>query len=151
MSSANNIIQVTVYPTAYGVPSGIPGPVGPIGPNGVGFQPLNFTGTVVIDYGTSSSVIVDVPSAQNALTIGNTVKISFPTLSSYMYGTIIDYDFNSLTFLQLSGTAIETNIATSGTIILNGLPGETSAYTFDGGSPSSVYTAGPVFDCGGVN
>lgn len=151
MSSANNIIQVTVYPTAYGVASGVPGPVGPIGPNGVGFQPLNFTGTVVIDYGTSSSVIVDVPSAQNALTVGNTVKISFPVLSSYLYGTVTDYSFNSLTFLQLSGTAIETNIATSGTIILNGLPGEISAYTFDGGSPSSVYTSGPVFDCGGVN
>lgn len=151
MSSANNIIQVTVYPTAYGVASGVPGPVGPIGPNGVGFQPLNFTGTVVVDYGTASPVIVDVPSAENALTVGNTIKISFPTLSSYMYGTILDYDFNSLTFLQLSGTAIETNIATSGTIILNGLPGEISSYTFDGGSPSSVYTSGPVFDCGGVN
>jgi hypothetical protein len=148
MSSANNTIQVSVYPTAYAVPGGVPGPDGPIG---VGFQPLNFTGTVFVDYGTSSSVIVDVVSAQNALTVGNTIKISFPTLSSYMYGTILDYDFDSLTFLQLSGTAIETNTATSGTIILNGLPGEISAYTFDGGSPSSVYTSGPVFDCGGVN
>jgi hypothetical protein len=151
MASANNIIQVTVYPTAYGVPNGLPGPPGPDGPAGIGFKPLNFTGTVVINYGSSSSVIVNVLSTQNALTVGNTVKVSFPTLGSYLYGTIIDYDANSLTFLQLSGTAIETNTALSGTIILNGLPGEISAYTFDGGSPSSVYTAGPVFDCGGIN
>lgn len=25
------------------------------------------------------------------------------------------------------------------------------AINFDGGTPSSIYTAGPVFDCGGVN
>jgi hypothetical protein len=98
MSSANNTIQVTVYPTAYAVPGGVPGPDGPIG---VGFKPLNFTGTVIVNYGTSSSVIVDILSAQNALTVGNTVKISFPLLSSYLYGTITDYSFNSLTFLQL--------------------------------------------------
>ena len=148
MSSANNTIQVSVYPTAYAVPGGVPGPDGPIG---VGFQPLNFTGTVFVDYGSSSVVKVNIPSSENALTIGNTIKISFPTLSSYMYGTILDYSDYDLAFFQLSGTAIETNTATSGTIILNGLPGETSAYTFDGGSPSSVYTSGPVFDCGGVN
>jgi hypothetical protein len=151
MSSANNTIQVTVYPTAYGVASGVPGPVGPIGPNGIGFQPLNFTGTVVVDYGNQYSVIVDVLSAQNALTVGNTVKISFPVLATYLYGTITDYSFNSLTFLQLSGTAIPGTVASAGTIVLNGLPGEISAYTFDGGSPSSVYTSGPAFDCGGVN
>lgn len=133
MSSANNIIQVTVYPTAYGVPSGLPGPTGPIGPEGIGFQPLNFEGIVFINYGSESSVIVDVLSAQNALTVGNTVKVSFPTLSSYLYGIITDYEFNSLSFIQLSGTAIETNGATFGTIILNGLPGD------DGGGITGPY------------
>ena len=29
-----------------------------------------------------------------------------------------------------------------------GIPGP--AYAFDGGSPSSVYRFGPIFDCGGV-
>jgi hypothetical protein len=124
MSSANNIIQVTVYPTAYGVSTGLPGPVGPIGPEGLGFQPLGFTGNVVINYGSESSVIVNILSTENALTVGNTVKVSFPNLGSYLYGIITDYEANSLTFLQLSGTAIETNIATFGTIILNGLPGD---------------------------
>jgi hypothetical protein len=124
MASANNIIQVTVYPTAYGVSNGLPGPPGPTGPVGIGFKPLNFEGTVVIQYGFESSVIVDVLSTQNALTVGNTIKVSFPTLSSYLYGIITDYDYNSLSFIQLSGTAIETNVATFGTIILNGLPGD---------------------------
>lgn len=151
MSSANNTIQVTVYPTPYGVSNGLPGAPGPDGPEGVGFKPLNFTGTVVINYGSESLVNVNILSTENALTVGNTVKISFPILSSYLYGTITEYNAYSLKFLQLSGTAIETNITTSGTIILNGLPGDISAYTFDGGSPSSVYTFGPVFDCGGVN
>ena len=165
MASPSKTVQVTVYSTPYGVQGapGVPGPTGPVGPIGIGFKPLNFTGTVFIDYGSSSSVTVDVLSTQNSLTVGNTVKISFPTLGSYLYGTIIDYSANSLTFLQLSGTAIETNTALSGTIILNGIPGDNGspgekgntgeilAYTFDGGSPSSVYTAGPAFDCGGVN
>jgi hypothetical protein len=153
MASPSKTVQVTVYSTPYAVDGapGVPGPTGSAGPIGIGFKPLNFTGTVVINYGSESSVIVDILSTQNSLTVGNTVKISFPSLSSYLYGTITDYDANSLSFLQLSGTAIETNIASSGTIILNGLPGEISAYTFDGGSPSSVYTTGPVFDCGGIN
>jgi len=124
MASANNIIQVTVYPTPYGVSNGLPGPPGPTGPVGIGFKPLNFTEDVVIQYGSESYVIVDVLSTQNALTVGNTVKVSFPTLSSYLYGIITDYEYNSLSFIQLSGTAIETNIATFGTIILNGLPGD---------------------------
>jgi hypothetical protein len=153
MANPSKTVQVTVYSTPYGSP----GPIGPSGPQGIGLQPLNFNGIVVVGYGTVSNVEVDIVSEENALTVGNSVKISFPNLSSYIYGTIINYDSNSLSFLQLSGTAISGNIATFGTIIFNGLPGEKgstgeiSAYTFDGGSPSSVYTAGPVFDCGGVN
>jgi hypothetical protein len=147
MASANNIIQVTVYPTAYGVSNGLPGPTGSDGPIGIGFKPLNFEGTVVIQYGFESSVIVDVLSTQNALTVGNTVKVSFPTLSSYLYGIITDYDYNSLSFIQLSGTAIETNGATFGTIILNGLPGDGGGI---GGVTGNTGPTGPAGATSGI-
>ena len=139
MANPSKTVQVTIYPTPYAVQGapGVSGPTGPVGPVGIGFEPLNFTGIVVIDYGSESSVIVDILSTQNALTVGNTVKISFPTLSSYLYGIITDYDANSLTFLQLSGTAIEGNTPTSGTIILNGLPGD--AGSGGGGDGSTFY------------
>ena len=151
MSSANNIIQVTVYPTPYGVSNGLPGPTGQIGPQGIGFKPLNFTDDVIINYGSESSVIVDVISSQNALTVGNTVKVSFPTLSSYLYGIITEYDYNSLSFIQLSGTAIETNGATFGTIILNGLPGDgvtvggTNVFTSLNSFNAGISSAGATF------
>jgi hypothetical protein len=147
MASANNIIQVTVYPTAYGVSNGLPGPTGSDGPIGIGFKPLNFEGTVVIQYGFESSVIVDVLSTQNALTVGNTIKVSFPTLSSYLYGIITEYDYNSLQFIQLSGTAIETNVATFGTIILNGLPGDGGGI---GGVTGNTGPTGPAGATSGI-
>lgn len=32
-----------------------------------------------------------------------------------------------------------------------GPPGATTSYIFDGGSPSTNYTVGPAFNCGGVS
>jgi hypothetical protein len=32
-----------------------------------------------------------------------------------------------------------------------GSVGPTTAYVFDGGSPTSNYSGGPAFDCGGIN
>jgi hypothetical protein len=131
MASSSKTVNVTVYPTAYAVQgaqgnTGSTGPTGPAGSTGRGFFSLNFTGNVTVNYGTSTTVTVDVSSAANALSVGNTIKVSFPILGNYLYGTITAYSGTSLTFTQISGTAQTGNQATSGTIIYDTLPTNSS-------------------------
>jgi hypothetical protein len=127
MSSTNKTVNVTIYPTPYAV-QGAPGTVGSTGPEGArgitgrGFFSLNFTGNVTVNYGTSTTVTVDVSSSVNALSVGHTVKVSFPELGNYLYGTITSYSGTSFTFLQISGTAQTSNTASYGTIIYDTVP-----------------------------
>jgi hypothetical protein len=126
MSSTSKTVNITIYPTPYGIGApgskGSTGVEGPAGATGRGFFSLNFTGNVTVNYGTSTSVTVDVSSTVNALSVGNTVKVSFPELGNYLYGTITNYTGTAFTFLQISGTAQTNNNATYGTIIYDTLP-----------------------------
>ena len=126
MASTSKTVNVTVYPTPYAVQglqgsTGPNGATGPAGSTGKGFFSLNFTGNVTVNYGTSTTVIVDISSASNALSVGNTIKVSFPVLGNYLYGTITAYSGTSLTFTQVSGTAQNGNQASSGTIIFDAI------------------------------
>ena len=64
MASTSKTVNVTIYPTPYAVSGskGSTGPEGPAGITGRGFFSLNFTGNVIVNYGTSTSVTVDVSS-----------------------------------------------------------------------------------------
>ena len=131
MASTSRTINVEIFPTPYAI-QGLQGPTGPEGPAGVtgrGFFSLNFTGSVTVNYGTSTTVTVDVSSSVNALSVGNTVKVSFPELGNYLYGTITSYTGTSFTFLQVSGTAQTNNTATYGTIIYDTLPASSGIAT----------------------
>ena len=126
MASTSKTVNVTVYPTPYAVqglqgPTGSNGATGAAGSTGKGFFSLNFTGNVTVNYGTSTTVIVDISSDANALSVGNTIKVSFPVLGNYLYGTITAYSGTSLTFTQISGTAQNGNQASSGTIIFDAI------------------------------
>jgi len=126
MASTSKTVNVTVYPTPYAVqglqgPTGPNGTTGPAGSTGKGFFSLNFTGNITVNYGTSTTVTVDISSDANALTVGNTIKVSFPVLGNYLYGTITAYSGTSLTFTQVSGTAQTGNQASSGTIIFDAI------------------------------
>jgi hypothetical protein len=129
MSNPSKTVQVTIYPTPYAVP-GLRGPTGPIGEpgqrgnTGFGFFPLNFTGSIIVNYGTSSSLTVDLDASTNALTVGHTIKVSFPTLGNYIYGTITSYSGTTITFIQVSGTAVNGNTTTTGTIIYDTIPAD---------------------------
>ena len=131
MASTSKTVNVTIYPTPYAVSGskGSTGPEGPAGITGRGFFSLNFTGNVIVNYGTSTSVTVDVSSTVNALSVGNTVKVSFPELGNYLYGTITNYTGTAFTFLQISGTAQTSNAATYGTIIYDTLPSNSGVAT----------------------
>ena len=62
MASTSRTINVEIFPTPYAI-QGLQGPTGPEGPAGVtgrGFFSLNFTGSVTVNYGTSTTVKVDV-------------------------------------------------------------------------------------------
>jgi hypothetical protein len=131
MASSSKTVNVTVYSTPYAVQgaqgnTGSTGSTGPAGSTGKGFFSLNFTGNVTVNYGTSTTVTVDVSSDSNALSVGNTIKVSFPILGNYLYATITAYSGTSLTFTQISGTAQTGNQATSGTIIYDTLPTNSS-------------------------
>jgi hypothetical protein len=126
MASTSKTVNVTVYPTPYAVqglqgPTGPDGATGPVGSTGKGFFSLNFTGNVTVNYGTSTTVTVDKSSDENALSVGNTIKVSFPVLGNYLYGTITAYSGTSLTFTQVSGSAQTGNQASSGTIIFDAI------------------------------
>ena len=133
MSSTSKTVNITIYPTPYGIGTpgskGSTGVEGPAGATGRGFFSLNFTGNVTVNYGTSTSVTVDVSSTLNALSVGNTVKVSFPELGNYLYGTITNYTGTAFTFLQISGTAQTSNNATYGTIIYDTLPSSSGIAT----------------------
>jgi len=134
MSSSSRTINVTVNPTPYAV-QGAQGNTGPIGPTGaqgntgLGFPLLNFTGTIVVNYGTSSTITVDQAFGTNAYNVNHTVKIYFPSLSRYIYGTITNYVGYSLTILQVSGTAVNSTSASSGTVIFDALASDSGNAT----------------------
>ena len=82
MANPSKTVQVTVYPTPYAV-QGVPGPTGPVGDvgpqgnTGQGFFVLNFTGSITVNYGTSSTLTVSLPASANAISVGHTIKVSF--------------------------------------------------------------------------
>jgi hypothetical protein len=78
---------------------------------------MNFTGTVVVSYGSASTVTVDSSYGANAFQIGTVIKVNFPVLGTFLYGEITAYVGTSLTFRQVSGTAVAASTATSGTIV----------------------------------
>ena len=129
MASPSKTVQVTVYPTPYaveGVP-GVPGSTGPAGPQGntgQGFFLLNFTGSIIVNYGTSSTLTVNLASNANAISVGHTIKISFTDIGNYIYGTVTAYSGNQITFIQVSGTASNGNTSTVGTIIYDTIPAD---------------------------
>jgi hypothetical protein len=146
MASTSKTVNVTIYPTPYAVQgigggTGPLGPTGPAGSTGRGFFSLNFTGNVTVNYGTSTTVTVDISSASNALSVGNTIKVSFPLLGNYLYGTITAYSGTSLTFTQISGTAQTGNQANSGTIIYDTIPTNSSI-----ASQVAITTTNSMFD-----
>jgi hypothetical protein len=129
MASPSKTVQVTVYPTPYaveGVP-GVPGSTGPAGPQGntgQGFFLLNFTGSITVNYGTSSTLNVNLASNANAISVGHTIKISFTDIGNYIYGTVTAYSGNQITFIQVSGTAVNGNTSNVGTIIYDTIPAD---------------------------
>ena len=129
MASPSKTVQVTVYPTPYAVEGapGVPGSTGPAGPQGntgQGFFLLNFTGSITVNYGTSSTLTVNLASNANAISVGHTIKISFTDIGNYIYGTVTAYSGNQITFIQVSGTAVNGNTSTVGTIIYDTIPAD---------------------------
>ena len=129
MASPSKTIQVTVYPTPYaveGVP-GAPGSTGPAGPQGTtgqGFFVLNFTGSITVSYGSASTLTVSLPASANAISVGHTIKVSFSDIGNYIYGTVTAYSGNQITFIQVSGTAVNGNSSNAGTIIYDTIPAD---------------------------
>jgi len=129
MASPSKTVQVTVYPTPYAV-EGVPGASGPAGAAGLqgntgqGFFLLNFTGFITVNYGTSSTLTVNLAADANAISVGHTIKVSFSDLGNYLYGTVTAYSGNQITFIQVSGTANNGNTSTVGTIIYDTIPAD---------------------------
>ena len=129
MASPSKTVQVTVYPTPYAV-QGVPGPTGaagatgPHGSTGQGFFVLNFTGSITVSYGSASTLTVSLPASANAISVGHTIKVSFSDIGNYIYGTVTAYSGNQITFIQVSGTAVNGNSSNAGTIIYDTIPAD---------------------------
>jgi hypothetical protein len=129
MANPSKTVQVTIYPTPYAVEGapGVPGSTGPAGPQGntgQGFFLLNFTGSITVNYGTSSTLTVNLAANANAISVGHTIKVSFSDIGNYIYGTVTAYSGNQITFIQVSGTAVNGNTSTVGTIIYDTIPAD---------------------------
>ena len=157
MASPSKTVQVTVYPTPYAVEGapGVPGSTGPAGPQGntgQGFFLLNFTGSITVNYGTSSTLTVNLASNANAISVGHTIKISFTDIGNYIYGTVTAYSGNQITFIQVSGTASNGNTSTVGTIIYDTIPADGGIATQMAVTTSNTATTQyPVFVGGSGN
>lgn len=57
-------------------------------------------------------------------------------------------DIGRLWYDSVSNTIRVSDGSTPGGLIVSG--GGGGGIVFDGGSPTTIYTAGPAFDCGGV-
>ena len=131
----------------------------------IDFTPVFY---IVPNYVTSSSTIV-IDNYPTILPSDPTYPFIFdyqsgiltftltPALSEYYsYNlTLLDLNANSFTTsfnIWVSGYRYTgktlSNLSTVGPSGPQGPPGETTSIQFDGGSPSSTYAAGPVFDCG---
>jgi hypothetical protein len=129
MASPSKTVQVTVYSTPFAV-DGAPGACGPAGADGPrgntgqGFFVLNFTGAITVSYGSASTLTVDLAASANAISVGHTIKVSFSDIGNYIYGTVTAYSGNQITFIQVSGTAVNGNSSNVGTIIYDTIPAD---------------------------
>jgi len=68
------------------------------------------------------------------------------------YTGSIGYTGSASTVIGYTGSKGDIGYTGSkGDIGYTGSVGPTTAYVFDGGSPTSNYSGGPAFDCGGIN
>lgn len=91
---------------------------------------------------------VTIGSGGATVTVGNTIPTTTTEGSLWL-----DSDTGDLRVYfggDWAGVGFGPQGAT-GPIGATGPAGINTAYTFDGGTPTTVYTQGPAFDCGGVN
>ena len=150
-------------PTGATGPQGSTGPVGPIGP------PL-----VILFHVDIANPINDTPSnISNAITFAlNTSQYSYhiPVKGDTVWATctiapkgVLLCWYDGVSWIILGEATAVNNIGSTGpqgstgpwgptgATGPSGPPGATFSIQFDGGYASSIYTAGPVFDCGSVN
>ena len=119
---------------------------------------IEFICTASGTMGTLSGVTGSISSGSSTLTVNNAtlgvyegVYISIAGVSGVK--RVIAVNGNIITLNSTAGTTVSgASISYSPATFKNQTTQSgSSSYIFDGGTPSSTYNLGPVFDCGGVN